>query len=129
MQRLAAVFLQHRRRWARLVLGLGLVVLATRLWPSWPRETQLEYVLGPDHAEVVELRVDFVDHGEALHGVRFGFPDGAPASVRHHLTLPAGELLLRCQLRARDGHSRLLTRRLRAPAPGVVRIALAGGRS
>lgn len=126
MQRLARFFLQHRRRFARLVLGVGLLVVGRQLWPSWPHETELEFALGPDHAQVVELRIAYVDHGEELHAVRFGFPNGAPSSVRHRVTLPAHELVVLCELRARDGGRRLLTRRLRALPAGVLRIALGG---
>lgn len=127
MQRLAGLFLQHRRLVARLVLAVGLVSIGSQLWPSWPRETELEFVLGPDHAHVVELRVEYLEHGEELHGVSFGFPEGAPPIVRHRLKLPPGVLVLRCELRERDGGSRHLTRVLKAPAVGVVRIGLLAG--
>ena len=128
MQRLVSFFLQHRRRFARVVLGVGLLLVGRELWPSWPHETELEFVLGPDHSQVVELRVEYVDHGEELHGVSFGFPNGAPSTVRHHVTLPAREVMVLCELRARDGGRRLLRRKLRILSSGVLRIPL-GGRS
>lgn len=124
MQRLGRLFLQHRRRLARLVLFAGLIVVGRQLWPTWPHETELEFVLGPDHADVVELRIAYLDHGEELHGVRFGFPSGAPATVRHRLSLPPGRLLIHCELFGKNGASRQLTRKLTAPANGLVRIAL-----
>ena len=112
-----------------MVLVIGVVIVGQQLWPGWPQQTELEFVLGPNHSEVVELRVAYVENGEELHGVSFGFPNGAPATVRHHVSLPKGELTLRCELRARNGSSRSLTRRLRAPSQGVVRIPLTGERS
>ena len=112
---------------------LGLLGGAHFLGPLWPHDTELEFLLGADHGEVVELSVAYLDHGEELHGVNFRFPEGAPATVHHHLNLPSGELIVRCELRDRAGGMRQLTRKLRAPAAGVVRIALArsngGGRS
>jgi hypothetical protein len=124
MQWFVGFFARHRRRLARLVLGLGLIYSARLLWPSWPHETELEFELGPDHAQVVELRVAYLHQGEELHGVSFGFPSGAPALVRHKLSLPPGKLVLSCELRARDGGARRLTRTLTAPVEGVVRIPL-----
>jgi hypothetical protein len=126
MQTLARFFLQHRRRFARVVLGAGLLLVGRELWPSWPHETELEFVLGPDHSQVVELRVAYMDHGEELHGVSFGFPNGAPSTVRHRVTLPARELVVLCELRARDGGRRLLIRKLRTLPAGVLRIPLGG---
>jgi hypothetical protein len=121
---LTRLLVQQRRRLARLVLGLGLLVVGHALWPSWPRQTELEFALGPDHEQVVELRVAYVDHGEELHGVSFGFPKGAPALVRHQLSLPPGQVELRGELRARGGGARRFTRVLQTPAEGVVRIML-----
>jgi hypothetical protein len=126
MQRLAGLFLQHRRLVARLILGFGLIAVGRQLWPTWPHETELEFELGADHAQVVELRVAYLDREqrEELRGVSFGFPNGAPAVVRHHLSLPAGKVVLRCELRERNGGSRRVTRTLKAPATGVVHVGL-----
>ncbi len=124
MQVLSGLFLRHRRRLARLVLGLGLIFVVRDLWPHWPRQTELEFQLGPDHAQVVELRVAYLDHGEELHGVSFAFPQGAPAIVHHSVSLPPGELELQLELRSRGGAARRFTRTLHTPASGVVRIAL-----
>jgi hypothetical protein len=123
MRRLAALIALHRRRVARVLFGLGLATVAWQLLPNVPRPTQLEFSLGREHQRVVELRVGFERGGEELHGVSFGFPEGAPRTLRHSVSLPAGEYLVRCELRQRDGGSRLLMRRFEAPADGVVRIA------
>jgi hypothetical protein len=124
MRRLLALLSTHRRRLARVVLLTGMAAVAFQLIPRVPRETQFEFALGDTHASVVELRVGFEQGGEELHGVSFGFPDGAPRVVRHTLNLPAGEFVLRCELRDKDGESRQVTRTLITPAPGVVHIAL-----
>lgn len=117
----------HRRRIARILFAAGLLAVVLQLGPHVPQETALEFALGDDHAQVVELRVGFEREGEELHGVSLGFPKGAPATVRHTLNLPAGEYVLYCELRQRGGGSRQLIRRMTAPADGIVRIDLIGG--
>ena len=124
MRRLAALIALHRRRVARVLFGLGLCAVAWQLLPNVPRPTEIEFALGEGHQRIVELRVGFERGGEELHGVSFGFPDGAPRTVRHSVSLPSGDYLVRCELRARDGGSRQLTHRLQAPAEGLVRITL-----
>lgn len=123
-KRLVALLSKHRRRLARVVFGLGLLAVASQLFTHVPRETELEFSLGDGHAQVVELRVAFERGGEEMHGVSFGFPEGAPSTVRHSLRLPSGEYLVRAELRARDGETRHYTRKVIAPADGVVQIPL-----
>ena len=117
-------FSEHRQRLARLLFAGGLLAVAFQLGPHLPRETEVEFELGAEHQQVVELRVGFEREGEEMHGIKLGFPSGAPATVRHSLNLPAGEYVVLCELRARGGASRQFTRRLVAPADGVVRIEL-----
>jgi hypothetical protein len=124
MQRLSALFSKHRRRLAPLVLLAFALIVSRQLLPSWPRETDVSFALGQDHADVVELRVAYLRGDEELHGVSFSFPEGAPGVVHHKVTLPAGEFELRCELRQRSGGSRTLIRRLHEPARAV-RIELA----
>jgi len=124
MRRLAALISRHRRRVARVLFGVGLVAVAWQLFPNVPLETDLEFALGSGRERVVELGVAFERDGEAMHGVRFAFPDGAPQTVRHSLRLPTGEYLVRCELRERGGDSHELQRKLKTPAEGVIRIPL-----
>jgi hypothetical protein len=119
-----AVFAVHRRRLARLVLASGIVFAALKLWPNWPREVEVEYELGTEHSEIVEFRVAYLQGSQALQGVRFNFPEGAPHAVHHRLTLPPGTFVLRCELRDRAGTARLVTRRLQTPIDGAIRIFL-----
>lgn len=124
IERAVAFISLHRRRIARPVLAGGLVLIALKLWPNWPRETEVEFALGAHHAEVIELHVAYLMGGQAVHGVTFNFPNGAPQTVRHKLTLPRGIFSVRCGLRARTGDFREVTRQLQAPSQGLVRIPL-----
>lgn len=102
----------------------GVLFGALELWPSWPRETEIEFALGAEHADVVELHITYLKDADELHGVRFDFPSGAPSIVRHSVTLPEGAFLLRCHLRQRSGPAREVTRELATPVEGRVRISL-----
>lgn len=126
MKRLFALLSKHRRRVARVVFGLGLLAVASQLFTHVPRETEVEFALGDRHAHVVEVRVGFERGGEEMHGVSFGFPRGAPSTIRHSLRLPSGEYVVRAELRERDGETRHYTRKVVAPADGVVQIPLTG---
>jgi hypothetical protein len=121
---------QHRRTLAQVVLAVGTALVLLQFWPLLQPlispETVVELELGPEHAQVLELRLVYLLEGEELRVVNFRFQDGAPATVRHRVSLPTGELELQCVLRVRNGESRVLTRRLHAPAEGLVRISVAG---
>ena len=121
------LFSSQRRRLAKLVLVFGLVFATLKLWPNWPREVEVEFLLGAAHAQVVELRVTYLQDGQELQGVSFNFPEGAPGAVHHRLTLPAGTFVLRCELRDRAGDGREVTRQVQTPSEGAVRISLGDG--
>lgn len=116
---------RHQRRFARLVLFGGVVYAALVLWPAWPRETEVEFALGPSHADVIELRVAYLQDGHELHGVAFSYPGGAPAHVHHRVTLPSGTFVIRCELRVRSGGAHEMTHTLHTPADRRVQIRLA----
>jgi hypothetical protein len=126
METLIGLVQQHRRALARVVLVVGTLVVARQLWPAVARDTDVELELGPSHADVVEVRISYLLEGEELHGVSFRFDNGAPAKVRHRVSLPSGDFELQCVLRSRDGASRVVTRKLRTPAEGLVRIWVTG---
>jgi hypothetical protein len=125
MQAFVAWLVRHRRRVARAVMLVGVLVVSAQFVPNWPRETDVEFALGQGHANVVELRVSYLSGDDELHGVAFNFPEGAPGVVHHHVTLPAGDFEVRCELRGRAGDSHRIVRHLHAPAAGHVRISLA----
>lgn len=117
---------RHRRRLASVVALLGLAVLGLTLWPAVPKETELELVLGPDHAQVVEVRVAYVQQQEELQGVRLRFPEGAPGVVRHRVSLPSGRFEVRLDLLRRGAPALSFVRTFETPADGVVRLHLGG---
>jgi hypothetical protein len=108
------------------VLTVLVLVVVVELWPSVPRDTDLEFQLGPGHGRIAELRIAYMQRGEELHGVSLRFDDGAPESVRHTVSLPSGDYELRCELRDDRGTSRTLVRSLTTPVEGLVRIRLHG---
>lgn len=122
--RLRSLFQQHRKRLATLVLVLFLALVAITITDAIPRETRVDVPLGQEHARVTEARVDYVQDDEAVHSVTLRWPHGAPASFRHTLDLSPGDYEVSVVLIERDGRQRHLTGRLRAPADGVVRLAL-----
>jgi hypothetical protein len=122
MPGLLAILHSHKQRIAR-VIGLGGVLLvASLLLRGAPRKVDVEFDLGPQHNQFVEIRVAYVQGGEELHGVSFSFPNGVPGSVQHSLQLPAGEFEVRTELRPEHGPSLASVGRLRAPADSRVHI-------
>ena len=101
------------------------IAAVTTLGPRIPRESQLRFALGPGHAEIVELRVAYVQGGEVLKGVRFDFPEGAPAEVAHRVSLPSGPCEVRAELLARDNRLQQVVRRWESPSEGHLRLQLA----
>lgn len=117
--------LRHRKRLAR-VLGVLIVVLAySQLAPAVPQESDLEFALGPDHQQVVELRVAYVQNGEPYKGARFDFPTGAPAQVSHRVSLPGGDYEVRVELLRRGRAVERIVRSMHSPAEGRLRLHLA----
>jgi hypothetical protein len=126
METLVRLLRQHRRALARVILVVGTLVVVRQLLPAVTRETEIELELGPSHAQVVEVHLTYLLEGEELHGVSFRFTNGAPAHLRHRVSLPSGDLELECLLRDRNGVAHVVTRRLRTPAGGMIRIWLTG---
>ena len=117
-------FETHRRRLSRLIALIGVSVVGIALLPHVPRKVDVEFELGPSHREIVEVRVAYVQDGEELHGVSFNFPNGAPGSVRHSVSLPAGDFEVHTELRPSHGQARGSVGKLHAPADGLVRFWL-----
>lgn len=115
----------QKRRLARLSALAGVLVVGSALLRGAPRPIEVEFDLGPDHRAFVEVRVAYLQHGEALSGVAFTFPDGAPGSVRHSVKLPAGDFEVRTELRPLHGSALASSGRLHSPSEGRVRIRVA----
>jgi hypothetical protein len=112
----------HRRKLARLTALAGLLTVGLLLLPEVPRSLNVELELGQAHAGFVALRVSYLRSGEELQGVSFAFPDGAPLSVHHSITVAPGDLEVRAQAWRAAGPAVLGLARVHAPVEGGVHI-------
>ncbi len=125
-RKLGVLFRAHRRKLAPLVLGGGVLVVGSVATPAWPHDTDIELSLGSHHREVTELRIGYVrgaEH-EPLKAVTLRYPDGAPATVHHHVELPAGRYAVELELVSAQGRTDT-SRRVDVPAEGVVHLHVA----
>jgi hypothetical protein len=121
---------RHRQRIARVLLVAAVCFGATRVWPAVPQSTDLRIDLGRQHLEIMELSVEFMRDGEPLQGASFRFPQGAPASVRHEITLPTGRYDVHVRCRSVAGTTsveRVIV--LPGPGTGPVHLAATGDRA
>ena len=109
-------------RLARIALIAAGGAVLVHLLGAVPQESHLELVLGPEHGQVIEIRVAFLQDGDALQGVRLSFPSGAPPSVPLRADLPRGDVELAVQLRALDGSTREVSRNVAVPVEGRLRV-------
>jgi hypothetical protein len=81
-----------RRRAARLVVIVGIALVASQLLGSGPSEQSLMFRLGQERASVRRIDASWTPVGERepAGGVTLRFPDGAPELVRHRVSLPNG---------------------------------------
>jgi hypothetical protein len=119
---LIQAILTHRPRLASIVLLAGLALLAVQFWPQLPRETELDLVLGPEHRQVVEVRLTYLQNNQEIRGVTFSFPQGAPIEVKHRVDLPSGLYRLAIERRFRSGEPEKTIRAFTVPASGVVKV-------
>jgi hypothetical protein len=111
------------------MVGLGgILLVASQLLDAAPREVEVDLKLGPEHREFVEVRVAYIQEGEALHGVAFSFPEGAPKLVHHSVQLPAGEYEVHTTLRPARGPALASIGRLQSPSDGSVVIPVSTDR-
>jgi hypothetical protein len=125
MQSLRRFLLRHRARIARLTAVAGVLTVGLLVSRELPRDVDVELMLGPKHAEIVEVRIGYLQDGEELHGVALSFPKGAPARVHHKVSLPAGELEVHAEARSAHGLAAANVARLQNPAQGPLRIHVA----
>jgi hypothetical protein len=124
MKRALDLFLKHRRRFAPLVLVLGVVGLLVQTSDYVPRDVTVRIPLGSAHASVAEAQVDYVRGDELAHSIRRVWPEGAPRALTHEVELMPGEYDVSVRLLDRDGGQRRMIGHLTAPADGVIRVAL-----
>lgn len=117
-------FLKHRRRLSRLIAVGGLLTVGLLLSRSMPREHEVEVELGPAHHEVVEVRIEYRQGRDSLHGVALSFPQGAPSRVHHSVSLPEGDFEVYARMHKRGGESLASVSRLHAPSDGTVVIRM-----
>ena len=122
LRSLIAKLQPHKARIARFVGLVGVVIVASLLIRGSPRTVDVELELGPLHRQFVELRTAYVREGQELHGALFAFPNGAPGSLKHSVTLPAGEFEVHTELRPEHGKILASVGKLQAPSDGLVVI-------
>lgn len=110
------------RRIAFLILAAALTLFFTLVWPDFPHETVLEYSLGSSHGDITELSIAYTHQGEEIHGVKFHYPSGAPATVTHSVDLPHGRYEIHIELLRHNQETQNLVKVLRTPVDGVVRF-------
>ncbi len=114
----------HRRHLATLVLLVGVVAVGTILGDEVPREVQLRYAFGPDHAALREAHVAFWVGDDEIQSARFTRPRGFPDHLDHAVSLAPGRYRVEATLRS-EATSRRVERALRVPIDGVIFLDLA----
>jgi hypothetical protein len=113
---------KDRRVISRLVLVLGVLFIASRIWPNVRHETSLLFTLGPEHDKIVEVRISYIADGDEHYGVTFYYPSGAPSQISHRIGLPYGRYQIKIELKQRDGKTKTFVRSLRVPVDSTVQI-------
>lgn len=116
-------FDRNRKRLARLALGIFLLAVAIEVGGAMPRDVEVGLRF-PDHARVVEARIEYTQEEESVREVTLRFREGAPALVRDTVELSPGDYDVSVVLLDAAGAARRLRGRLTAPADGVVRVRL-----
>ncbi len=100
-----------------LVLVIGAVVVGGQIEGAYPRDVTVRYAVPPG---IEELRIAYLSGDAEVTAVRIDHPSDV---VRDEVSLSPGRYRIEAVLR-REGDSRLLTRALRVPSEGQVRIDL-----
>jgi hypothetical protein len=116
--------IEQRRRFAPLVLLLGVLLVGKLAYDEMPREEQLRFELPSPN--VSALRVIYSSGEEQYGGFERHFPDGAPALVTHSPSLSPGRYELTIELSDQAGKIDRLTRSIEVPSSGVLKIPLTG---
>jgi hypothetical protein len=113
----------NRKRLARFVLLIALLVVGGQVLQWVPRAVDIRYHLGPRHRDFTEARIAYMQQGHEIKGVRLRYESGAPESIRHQVDLSPGRYEIAVELRGPDAE-RTVRRALQVPADGVVRVDL-----
>ncbi|MCA9607441.1 MAG: hypothetical protein KC619_17665 [Myxococcales bacterium] len=114
---------RNRTRLSQLALGLFLVAVLIEVGGALPRDVEVAFRF-PDHARVVEARVEYLQEEESVREIILRFREGAPALVRDTVSLSPGDYDVSVLLLDSGGARHHLRGRLTAPADGVVRVRL-----
>ncbi|MFO0694431.1 MAG: hypothetical protein U0230_12805 [Polyangiales bacterium] len=122
---LPAWFERRRKLLATSVLLIGCAVIGVELGRSVPREVEVRYDLGPEHAQVRAVQLGYAEIGGAVvRTARFSYPEGAPRSFRHRLELAPGAYGCTARVTREQGPEEEIVRRFEVPSEGVIRIDL-----
>jgi hypothetical protein len=116
---------QHRRRLVGAAVMIGMLVVGAQLARQLPTDTHIRYDLGPDHAEVKEVRVAFL-HGDetTVRSITRRFPNGAPETFDDTVALTRGTYRVHALVMSKDGDINGILRGIRLPVEGTVNIDL-----
>lgn len=124
--RFKELFQKYRLRLAMASIAVFVVAVVIEIGGAVPREVLVAVPIGAGHEDVTEAQIEYSQEDEPVRDVTLRWPNGAPADVRDAVDLSPGDYDVRVLLIGRDGSTRRLHGRLRAPAEGVVRLALEG---
>ncbi|MCA9603042.1 MAG: hypothetical protein R3A78_00580 [Polyangiales bacterium] len=105
------------------MLVIGAAVVAVPLLRAVPTESRIRYGLGPDHADVHDVRLVYALEGDDVQHATFHWPEGAPKTFDHVVSLSRGRYTLRAELRDATG-DHAIDRTLELPAEGTVHVDL-----
>jgi hypothetical protein len=115
---------EKRRRFAPLVLLVGLLLVGKLAYDEMPRDESLRFELpGPN---VAVLRVFYSAGDDFYGGFERRFPSGSPELVTHSPQLAPGRYELAIELDDASGKTTRLHRSIEVPAAGVLKIPLTG---
>ena len=117
---------ERRRRFAPVILLLGLLIVGKLAHDEMPRDQELTFVL--PSANIEALRVTYSAGDELYGGIERRFPHGAPALLSHTPSLPPGRYQLSVEMMERDGGVTRLDRSIDVPFEGSLRVPLTGAR-
>jgi hypothetical protein len=116
---------ERRRRFAPLLLAVGVFSVGKLTYDEAPRDQEVHFVL--PGADVQLLRVTYTHDDELYGGMERRFPHGSPSELVHTPSLSPGHYDLAIEL-TRGGETTRLSRSLLVPNEGTLRVRLEGDR-